>query len=62
MASRGNEVEKNVDTVVPKTRITLNSGFLSENIVILSLEISNNLRKACPISETFLDNGKWTLT
>jgi len=35
-----------VDAVVPETRVTLDTGLLGENVIVLSLEISNNLSKA----------------
>jgi hypothetical protein len=46
MACRSNEVEHGMDTIVPETRITLDSRLFGQDIVILSLQISDNLRKA----------------
>lgn len=46
MASRGDEVKKNVDTVVAKSWVTLDAGLLSENVIVLSLKVSLNLGEA----------------
>jgi hypothetical protein len=46
MAGRSDKVEHSMDTVVPEARVTLDTGLLSEDIVILSLKITNNLREA----------------
>jgi hypothetical protein len=39
-----------VDTIVSETRVTLDTGFFRENVIILSLEIANNLGEAASIS------------
>jgi hypothetical protein len=36
MASWGDEVEKRMDTIVPKAGVTLDARFLRENIIILA--------------------------
>ena len=46
MASRGNEIKHGMNTVVPEAGVTLDSGFLAQNIVVLPLEISNDLGEA----------------
>ena len=46
MAGRRDEVQENVDAVVPEARVTLDAGLLSENVIVLSLEISNDLSEA----------------
>jgi len=43
MTSRCDEVEQDVDTVIPEPGVTLNSGLFSKNIIVLTLEISDNL-------------------
>lgn len=43
MASRRDEVEEYVYTVVAEPRVTLNTRFLCENAIVLSLEVSDNL-------------------
>lgn len=43
MSSRSDEVEEGVDTVVPETRVTLDTRFLCENVVVLSLEKAEDL-------------------
>ena len=42
MAGRSDEVEKSVDTIVTETRITLDTGLFCQNIIVLSLKITNN--------------------
>lgn len=46
MAGGRDEVEQDVDAVVPKTRVTLDTGLLSKNVIVLPLEVSDNLAKA----------------
>lgn len=43
MASRSDEVEHSVDTVVSESGVSLDSRLLGQDIIILSLEVSNNL-------------------
>lgn len=43
VAGRGDKVEEGVDSVVPESGVTLNSGLHGKNIVILAFEVSNNL-------------------
>ena len=43
---RGDKEEQSVDTVVPEPGVTLDTGLLSKNIVVLSLEVALNLGKA----------------
>jgi len=49
MTCGGNEVQHSVHTVVPESGVTLDTRFLGQDIVILPLEVSNNLRKASSI-------------
>jgi hypothetical protein len=42
VAGRGDKVEEGVDSVVPESGVTLNSGLHGKNIVILAFEVSNN--------------------
>lgn len=46
MTGWGNEVEKYVDTVVAESRITLDTGLFSQNIIILPFEVTANLGEA----------------
>jgi hypothetical protein len=46
MASRCNEVQQNVDTVVAESGVTLNTRFLCKNVIVLALEIANDLSEA----------------
>ncbi len=50
MTSRGNEVKQSMDTVVSESWITLDPGFFGENIIVLTLQVPHNLRKASQLS------------
>jgi hypothetical protein len=43
MASGGDEVEHSMDSVVPEARVTLDTGLLGENVVVLPLEVADDL-------------------
>lgn len=49
MTSRGNEVKHGVDSVVPEARVTLNTRLLGQDVVVLSLEVSNDFGKAVKV-------------
>lgn len=40
------EIEECVDSIVTEARVTLNSRFFGKNVIVLSLEISNNFLEA----------------
>jgi hypothetical protein len=42
MAGRRDKVKESMNTVIPEARVTLNARFLSQNVIVLALEISNN--------------------
>ena len=42
MAGRGDEVEQGVDSVVPEARVTLDTGLLGQDIIVLSLKVSDD--------------------
>lgn len=46
MTCRGNEVQHSVYTVVPESGVTLDTRLLGQDVVILSLEITHDLREA----------------
>jgi hypothetical protein len=46
MAGGSDEVEQSMDTIVAEAGVTLDTGLLCENVVVLSLEIANNFTKA----------------
>ena len=46
MAGRRDKVEESVNAVVPESRVTLDTRLLSQDIVILALEVANNLGEA----------------
>jgi hypothetical protein len=39
----GDEIQKGVNPIVPETRITLNTGLLCQDIIVLAFKIANNL-------------------
>jgi hypothetical protein len=43
MTGRGDKVEESVDTVVTESGVTLDTGLLSENIIVLTLKVSGDL-------------------
>lgn len=58
MASRRDEVEHGVDTVVPETGVALDTGLLGENIIVLSLKVTDNLGEAArPMSVYVVESG-----
>ena len=46
MTGWGDEVKKSMDTIVAETRITLDTGLLCENVVVLSFEVADDFTKA----------------
>jgi hypothetical protein len=46
MAGGSNEVEQRMNTIIAEAGVTLDTGLLCENIVILSFKIANNLTEA----------------
>jgi len=51
MTSGSDKVEQRVDTIVAESWVTLDTGLLCENIVVLSLEIANNFTEAVFVSK-----------
>lgn len=49
MAGRGDEVEKDVDTVVAETRVTLDTRLLGENVIVLALEVTDDFAEAADL-------------
>jgi len=45
MASRSDKVEQRVHTVIPETRVSLDSRLLGKNVVVLALEVADDLAK-----------------
>jgi hypothetical protein len=37
------EVQKGVNPIVPETRITLDTGFFRQDVIVLAFKITNNL-------------------
>jgi hypothetical protein len=50
MASRGDEVEESVHSVVAEARVTLDTRLFSENIIILPLNVAGDFTKAGAVS------------
>ena len=46
MASGSDKVEQSVNTIVAEAGVTLDTGLLCQNIVVLSLEIAYNFTEA----------------
>ena len=46
MASGRDEVEESMNPVVAETRVTLDTGLLRKNVIVLALEMANNLLEA----------------
>ena len=46
VTGRGDEVEQSVNSVVPEARVTLDTGLLRENVIVLALQVANNLLEA----------------
>jgi hypothetical protein len=42
VSGRGDEVKHGVDTVVSEARVTLDTGLFGQNIIVLSLEVTND--------------------
>ena len=45
MASGGDKVEKSVNSIIPETWVSLDSGFFGENIIVLSFQVPCDLSK-----------------
>lgn len=43
MASGGDEVEHGMHTIVPEARVTLDTRFLGQNVIVLPLEVADDL-------------------
>ena len=46
MASRGDEVEHGVNTIVSEAGVTLDTRLLSKNVIVLPLEVADDLGEA----------------
>ena len=46
MASWGDEVEKSMNAIVTEAWVTLDTGFFCKNVIVLSLEVTNDFAKA----------------
>jgi hypothetical protein len=53
VAGGSDEVEQRMNTIVAEAGITLDTGLLCKNVVVLSLEIANNFTEAFLWSVTF---------
>ena len=43
MACGGDEVQHDVHAVIPEARVTLDTALLGKNVIVLSLEVSDDL-------------------
>jgi hypothetical protein len=46
VSCRSDEVEESMNTIIAETRITLDTGLLCKNIIVLSFQITDNLTEA----------------
>ena len=46
MPSGSDEVEQGVNTIIAEAGVTLDAGFLCEDIIVLSLEVADDFTKA----------------
>jgi hypothetical protein len=46
VSSRGDKVEQSVNSVVPESGVTLNSGLFGKNVVVLAFQVSDNFGEA----------------
>ena len=46
MAGWSDEVEESMNTIVAESGVTLDTGLLCQNVIVLSLEVANNFTKA----------------
>jgi hypothetical protein len=53
MAGGSDEVEQRMNTIIAEAGVTLDTGLLCENIVVLSLKVANNLTEAFIWSAVF---------
>lgn len=52
-----NEVEERVYTIVTEPRVTLDTRFLREDIIVLSLEVANNLAEGGLVVDLVTEAG-----
>ena len=57
VAGRGDEVEQRMDTVVSEARVTLDARLLSQNVVVLSLKVADDLAKAGLVVDLVAEAG-----
>lgn len=46
MAGRRDEVQQGVHSVIPESRVTLDAGLLSQNVIVLTLEVADDFLEA----------------
>lgn len=46
MTRRRDEVKQGMNTIVPESRITLDTRFLCQDIIVLMLEVAHDFREA----------------
>jgi hypothetical protein len=46
MPSWSDEIKQSVDTVVAESGVTFDAGFFSQNVIVLSFEVADNLTEA----------------
>lgn len=58
MTGGGDEVEESVDSIVSETGVSLDPGFLGENIIVLSFQVSCDLGKTSLIINLITESGR----
>ena len=48
MTGGRDEVEQGMDTVITEARVTLDTGLLGENVIVLALKVASDLAEPAP--------------
>jgi hypothetical protein len=57
MACRCDKVQQDVYAIIPETRVTLDTRFLSQDVIVLPLQVADNLRKASLVVYLVAESG-----
>ena len=51
MTRRGDEIKQRMNAVISKPRVSLDAGLFGQDVIVLTLQVTNNLREAgCAMS------------
>lgn len=59
MTGGSDEVEHGMDSVVPEARVTLDARLLGQDVIVLPLQVSDNLRKAAESQQCYSSLMPW---